>query len=90
MPRTARTAARRSATVRPSAPLGSLIQRSAAEMVHCAACASTRVTQISMRLTDGSAATLTSCHVCEHRSWATPDGGVLPVTTVLDRARKVG
>lgn len=87
MPRSARSTATRNVVV--PLPLGSITQRSAAEIVHCQACASARVTHIGMTLTDGSSVTLTSCHVCEHRSWVNPDGGVLPVQIVLDKARKV-
>ena len=74
---------------RAAVPLGSLTQRSAVEEIQCQACGTPRVTHISMQLTDGSSVALTSCHVCEHRTWLSLDGGELPVTDVLDRARKV-
>lgn len=80
----------RPSTARRNTPLGSLTQRPAAETVHCPACGTGRVTHIAMQLTDGSSVALTSCHVCEHRSWASLDGAPLPVAQVLDRARKVG
>jgi hypothetical protein len=40
-----------------------------------------------MSLTDGTPVEFTSCHRCEHRTWEHA-GGELPVSTVLDRARK--
>jgi hypothetical protein len=41
-----------------------------------------------MNLTDGTAVDFTSCHHCEHRTWTRAGGGVLPVDTVLEHARK--
>jgi hypothetical protein len=40
-----------------------------------------------MTLTDGSPVQLVSCHRCETRTWV-GDDGALPVSSVLDKARK--
>ncbi|HEU4675886.1 MAG TPA: hypothetical protein VFS29_07860 [Motilibacteraceae bacterium] len=83
MPRRARTA------VRPEpVPLGSLTQRGARAGETCSVCASASLTQIDVRLTDGTEVVLTSCHRCEQRSWRTPDGLPLAVAEVLERSRK--
>jgi hypothetical protein len=66
--------------------LGSLTQP-AREGDECAGCGSTRVTSLSMTLTDGTPVRFTSCHTCEHRSWESPEGH-LDRTTVLERTRK--
>ena len=43
-----------------------------------------------MNLTDGSPVEFTSCHHCEHRTWAEQGSAqALPVTNVLDRTRKL-
>ena len=55
--------------------------------VTCAACGSSRITRISMTLTDGSPVDFTSCHDCEHKLWTGP-GGDLALTGVLDRTRR--
>ena len=73
---------------RASIPLGSLTQRQAKYAPCCSACGSTRITSLSMSLTDGTPVDFTSCHVCAHRTWA--HGEVeLGVKDVLQRARKV-
>ena len=54
----------------------------------CAACSKTRVTHITMTLTDGSVVDFASCHSCEHKTW-TEAGTGLDVSAVLDKARKV-
>jgi hypothetical protein len=77
----------RSATLsRPSLPLGSLTQRGA-RVATCSSCTSTRVTQLSMNLTDGTPVEFVSCHVCGHRSWWHEDVE-LSVSDVLARTRK--
>jgi hypothetical protein len=85
--------ARSSTTTRPHAPLGSLTQRGARTDAACRACGSPRVTRIAMALTDGSPVRFTSCHRCEHKTWEAAaesgDGARLPVSEVLDKARKV-
>lgn len=86
--------ARSTTTTRPHAPLGSLTQRGARTGASCRACGSPRVTRIAMALTDGSPVRFTSCHRCEHRTWEEDPtdgagGAHLPVSTVLDKARKV-
>jgi DNA-directed RNA polymerase subunit M/transcription elongation factor TFIIS len=68
-------------------PLGSLTQPGARSGVHCRACGSERVTRIAMHLTDGSPVEFTSCHRCEHRTWAEA-GNPLPVARVLAKTRK--
>jgi Zn ribbon nucleic-acid-binding protein len=69
------------------APLGSLTQPGARDGARCQACASERVTRISMELTDGSDVDFTHCLECEHRSWQQGDE-VLSVDLVLARAQK--
>ena len=82
--------ARTSTATRPQVPLGSLTQPGARDGACCVACGSDRVTRIAMNLTDGSPVEFTSCHRCEHRTWAEQGGAApLPVAHVLDRARKV-
>jgi DNA-directed RNA polymerase subunit M/transcription elongation factor TFIIS len=72
-------------------PLGSLTQPGARGGAGCEVCGSERVTRISMELADGSPVHFTSCHRCEHRAWTGAgdegDRPVLPVESVLDRAR---
>ncbi len=81
-----RTAARTQQHV----PLGSLTQRGARAGASCRACGSERVTRIAMNLTDGSPVEFTSCHRCEHRTWAEQGSArALPVRRVLAKARKV-
>ena len=53
----------------------------------CTGCGSARVTSIALTLTDGSPVRFTSCHVCEHRSWAEGDRP-LAFDTVLAKTRK--
>ena len=69
-------------------PLGSLTQLGARSGATCEACGSERVTHLALTLTDGSAVQFVSCHRCEHRTWADPEG-TLPVASVLDKTRKV-
>lgn len=68
-------------------PLGSLTQREHRAVVTCRSCGSTRVTRLSLNLTDGTPVDFTSCHRCEHRTWEHA-GAELTVGTVLDRARR--
>ena len=75
-------------SARPSVPLGSLTQRESRDVVTCVSCSSTRTTQLSMSLTDGTPVDFISCHVCGHRSW-THEGEELEVADVLARTRKV-
>jgi len=70
-----------------SAPLGSLTQREHRNDIECLGCGSTRVTRLSLNLTDGTPVEFTSCHRCEHRSWEHA-GAQLSVASVLDRARR--
>ncbi len=66
----------------------SLVTTPVRALAVCAACASTKVTAITMTLTDGTIVDFASCHRCEHKSW-TQAGEPLPVATVLARATKV-
>jgi len=71
-------------------PLGSLTQPGARAGASCRACGSERVTRIAMNLTDGSPVEFTSCHKCEHRTWAEQGTArALPVGRVLDKTRKI-
>ena len=83
----------RTSTASPSrthVPLGSLTQPGARAGASCRACGSDRVTRIAMTLTDGSPVEFTSCHRCEHRTWAEQGSArALPVDRVLDKTRKV-
>jgi hypothetical protein len=82
--------ARSSTAARTHVPLGSLTQRGARTGAGCRACGSERVTRIAMNLTDGSPVEFTSCHKCEHRTWAEQGTAkALPVGRVLDRTRKI-
>lgn len=78
---------RRGRTTGPSIPLGSLTQLEHRAVIHCHACGSTRVTRLSMNLTDGTPVEFTSCHRCEHRTWEHA-GDTLDVGSVLDRTRR--
>lgn len=80
-------ATRRSRAATPSLPLGSLTQTRTER--GCLTCASTQVTRLAMRLTDGTPVTFTSCRNCEARRWE-HDGLALSVQDVLHRTRKVG
>jgi len=66
----------------------SLVTTPTAALATCSSCTGTRVTKISMTLTDGTDVDFTSCHTCEHKSW-TQAGSGLDVSAVLDKARKV-
>jgi hypothetical protein len=71
----------------PTPPLGSLTQREHRTDSTCSWCGSSRVTRLTMELTDGTPVTFTSCHRCEHRSWE-HGGDALSVDNVLDRTRR--
>ena len=65
----------------------SLVTTPASKLGTCALCASTRITEITMTLTDGSTVDFVSCHACETKSWK--QGGVdLDISTVLGKAQK--
>jgi hypothetical protein len=66
----------------------SLVTTPTAHLANCDRCTSTRVTSITMTLTDGSIVDFASCHTCEHKSW-TQAGHGLDIATVLDKARKI-
>ena len=65
----------------------SLVTTPASRIGACSSCRSTRITRISMKLTDGSLVDFTSCHTCERKSWH-EDGRELEVATVLAKAKK--
>jgi hypothetical protein len=66
----------------------SLVTTPTSALASCGYCGSVRVTSISMTLTDGTPVDFASCHTCERRSWSA-QGSALPLTNVLDRARKI-
>ena len=68
-------------------PLGSLTQRDNLLGAACGECGSTRVTRLSMRLTDGTPVQFTSCHQCDHRTWES-EGSELSREHVLARTQK--
>ena len=65
----------------------SLVTTPTSQLATCAQCSGTRVTHISMTLTDGSMVDFASCHTCEHKSW-TEAGTGLDVSAVLKKAQK--
>jgi hypothetical protein len=81
-------ARRRGRPTGPSIPLGSLTQREHRAVIECQGCGSTRVTRLTMNLTDGTPVEFTSCHRCEHKTWE-HGGDALSVDSVLDRTRRL-
>lgn len=79
----ARTAARPARPVLPVEPTPA--QHPSAE--RCGACAGSRVTRLSMTLTDGAAVDFTSCHSCEHKTWRR-EGQPLDLPAVLAKTQK--
>jgi len=65
----------------------SLVTTPTRALTTCTACGSTRVTSITMTLTDGSVVDFASCHGCEHKRW-TQQGRDLDIATVLGKATK--
>lgn len=65
----------------------SLVSARASDLVSCPSCGSTKVTSLTMTLTDGSLVDFTSCHRCEHKSWR-QDGRELDRETVLAKTKK--
>lgn len=65
----------------------SLVTTPTRALTTCTVCSSTRVTAITMTLTDGSIVDFASCHACEHRTW-TQQGRELDIATVLGKAKK--
>lgn len=66
----------------------SLVTTPTSQLATCAQCSGTRVTHITMTLTDGSVVDFASCHSCEHKTW-TQAGSGLPVAEVLRKAQKI-
>jgi predicted metal-binding protein len=65
----------------------SLVTTPTHSLTTCQQCCGTRVTHITMTLTDGSLVDFNSCHTCEHKSW-TQAGTGLAVADVLRKAQK--
>ena len=65
----------------------SLVTTPQSHLGRCTACGSSRVTEITMTLTDGSPVQFTSCHACEHKSWQ-QSGRDLELPSVLAKAQK--
>ncbi|MFC3687780.1 hypothetical protein [Aquipuribacter hungaricus] len=68
-------------------PLGSLTQREHRAPGGCVSCGSTRLTRLSMNLSDGGTVDFVSCHHCEHRRWEEA-GADVPVAEVLQRTAR--
>jgi len=66
----------------------SLVTTPTRDLAVCARCVGTRVTRITMTLTDGSVVDFCSCHACEHKTW-TQSGTGLDVSAVLRKAQKI-
>ena len=69
-------------------PLGSLTQREHRAPDGCVACGSTRLTRLSMNLTDGGSVDFVSCHHCEHRRWEEAGSDVTVAEVLLRTARR--
>ena len=65
----------------------SLVTTPTSSLAVCPSCAGTRVTAITMTLTDGSSVDFSSCHSCETKSWR-QGGQELDISTVLGKAQK--
>ena len=65
----------------------SLVTTPASSLAVCGRCSGTKVTSITMTLTDGSSVDFASCHSCESKSW-TQGGQELDISTVLGKAQK--
>ena len=65
----------------------SLVTTPVRALAVCGACASTRVTAITMTLTDGSVVDFASCHACEHKTWRQA-GLTLDIAAVLVKTQK--
>lgn len=68
-------------------PLGSLTQREHRGAGECLSCGGTRLTRLTMSLTDGGSVDFVSCHHCEFRRWES-EGIDVPVAEVLARTAK--
>ncbi len=65
----------------------SLVTTPARVLAVCGSCGGSRVTAITMTLTDGSSVDFTSCHACETKSWK-QGGRELDIAAVLGKAQK--
>lgn len=71
----------------PQENLMSLVTTPASKLGTCASCSSSRVTEITMTLTDGSLVDFVSCHACETKTWK-QNGVDLNINDVLGKAQK--
>lgn len=65
----------------------SLVTTPVSSLAVCGSCSGTRVTAITMTLTDGSSVDFASCHSCETKSWR-QGGQELDISAVLGKAQK--
>ena len=65
----------------------SLVTTPVSSLAVCGSCSGTRVTAITMTLTDGSSVDFASRHSCETKSWRQA-GRELDISTVLGKAQK--
>ena len=65
----------------------SLVTTPLSSLAVCGSCSGTRVTAITMTLTDGSSVDFASCHSCETKTWR-QGGRELDISTVLGKAQK--
>ena len=65
----------------------SLVTTPASQLGTCTNCTSTRITAITMTLTDGSPVDFVSCHTCEVKTWK-QHGVDLDISSVLRKAKK--
>lgn len=69
------------------APMTGSLTQPGTRRASCPGCGSSKVTELSMTLTDGSAVDFLSCHSCEHRRW-TQGGEVIALPRVLAKTRR--
>ncbi|MDQ6873513.1 MAG: hypothetical protein M3042_00405 [Actinomycetota bacterium] len=66
----------------------SLVTTPSWALARCAYCDGNRLTELTIRLTDGSSVQFESCHRCEGKTWS-HEGTRLPLATILARSRKL-
>ncbi|MGN6686118.1 MAG: hypothetical protein ACTHK1_01130 [Actinomycetales bacterium] len=52
----------------------------------CPQCGSLQLSVVDVTLSDGSPVSMVSCRQCEHRVWRRPDGELVDLQEVLDKA----